>query len=173
MEKEEKEIEEFEEQEDEESGLEEDIKEAEEDKFVEFITPSDESLSTSLDQVGVAHQFRATDLEQDLSAAPAGIENDKNENNDQFKYTKSLAQEEESKYVVPTQAEQLTMPSHVDVSNLGREPTKIEREVGFLPSTEDRDEPTQEKYELPKEADPSNLGKGEIFKQDEVKYELN
>ena len=75
-------VEESEEQE--ESELEEDIEEAEhtslqnsdveeaeqeisEDKFVEFMTPSSESFSTALGQVGVAPELRATDLEQDTS----------------------------------------------------------------------------------------------------------
>lgn len=62
---------ETEEIEDEESGLEEDIEEAEqeieEDKFVEFMTPLIESSSATLNQVAVAPELRATDLEQDLS----------------------------------------------------------------------------------------------------------
>ena len=131
----EKEDEKFEEQE--ESKLEEDIKEAEEeieeDKFVEFMTPSDESSSTSLGQVAVSSELRATDLEQDLSNV-VGLENSKEED-DPFKYKIGADPGEGPKYITSgNEIERTNLPQSIDIMSLGRKSNLLPNEVGFSAS---------------------------------------
>ncbi len=160
--------------EDEESDLEEDLEEAEleiqEDKFVEFMTPSDESSSISLGQIAVATELRATDLERDLSEAP--INNGNTENKDEFKYNIGSNSEEEAKYISSGEKiERTNMPSNVDIMSLGKKPNLLPPEVGFSasPSTQIT-EPGPEKYELPDKFDIDKAGKGKLFERPNIEY---
>jgi hypothetical protein len=170
----EKEDEEFEEQE--ESELEEDIEEAEEeveeDKFVEFMTPSDESSSTALGQVATAHEFRATDLEQDLSNV-VGLENSKEED-DPFKYNIGSNSEEGPKYISSgNEIERTNLPQSVDIIGLGKETNLLPNEVGFSasPTTKIGESSDIERYTSPDRFDIDKAGKDKLFEKKDVKYE--
>jgi len=160
----------------EESDLEEDLEEAEEeieeDKFVEFITPSNKSSSTSLRQVAVASELRATDLEQDLSNV-IGLENNKKEGDDPFKYKIGADPEQGPKYINSgNEIERTVAPSNVDIMSLGRKPDLMPHEVGFSasPSTKIGEVEGPGKYELPDKFDVDKLGKGKLFERPDVKY---
>ncbi len=168
--KEEKEIEEQEE-----SELEEDIKEVEieieEDKFVEFMTPSVEGTSPVLGQIAVASELRATDLEQDLSNV-VGLEN-KKEEDDPFKYKIGADPEEGPKYISSgNEIERTTMPSNVNMMTLGKEQNLLPNEVGFSasPSTKIGESSDIEKYTSPDKFDMNKAGKGDLFEKPDVKY---
>lgn len=171
MEKEDKETEE----ETEESDLEEDLEEAEqevqEDKFVEFMNPSNESFSVALGQIAVATELRATDLEQDLSNV-IGLEPKKQED-DPFKYKIGADPEESPKYINSgEEIERTISPSNVDMMSLGKEQNLMPREIGFSASPSSKigglDEPG--KYELPDRFDVNKIGKGKLFERPDVKY---
>ena len=170
-----KEEQETEEVEDEESGLEEDIEEAEEeiqeDKFVEFIAPSNESSSTALNQVAVASELRATDLEQDLSNV-IGLET-KKEEDDPFKYKIGADPEQGPKYITSgNEIERTVTPSNVDIMSLGRKPNLMPHEVGFSasPNTKIGEVEGPEKYDLPNKVDVDKIGKEKLFERPDVKY---
>ena len=169
--KEEQETEEIEEESDLEEDLEEAEEEIEEDKFVEFMAPSGESLSTSLGQVAVASELRATDLEQDLSNV-AGLET-KKEEDDPFKYKIGADPEEGPKYINSgNEIERTTSPSHVDVMNLGKESNMIPKGVNFSvsPETTIGEVGGHATYELPNKFDIEKAGKENVFKKEEIKY---
>jgi hypothetical protein len=118
----------------EESDLEEDIEEAEEeieeDKFVEFMAPSIESTPT-LGQVAVASELRATDLEQDLSNV-VGLENNKKDEDDPFKYKIGADPGEGPKYISSgEEIERTNLPQSIDIMSLGRKSNLLPNEVGF------------------------------------------
>ena len=171
-----KEEQESEEVENEESGLEEDIEEAgeeiREDKFVEFMAPSSESSSTSLGQVAVAPELRATDLEQDLSNV-IGLENNKKEEEDPFKYKIGADPEEAPKYITSgNEIEKTVAPSNVDIMSLGKEPNLMPHEIGFSasPNTKIGEVEGPGKYVLPDKTDVNKLGKGKLFERPDIKY---
>ncbi len=142
-----------------------------EDKFVEFITPSNESFSATLGQVAVAPELRATDLEQDLSNV-AGLETKKDED-DPFKYKIGADPEEGPKYISSGNEIERTMaPSNVDIISLGRKPNLMPREIGFSasPSTKIGEVEGPGKYELPDRFDVNKAGKGKLFESPDVKY---
>ncbi len=173
-EEQEKEIEESEEELEKESSQDSDEEEFEgidESRFSEFLSSS-ESFSPSLGQVGVSHELRATDLEQDLSNV-AGIEDNKKEENDPFKYKIGSDLREGPKYITSeTEIEKTTMPSHVDLMSLGKEQQFLPKEIGFSasPSSQIGGE-NPGKYELPDKVDMDKAGKKDIFKKPEIKYE--
>ena len=171
MEKEEQETE------DEESDLEEDLEEAEieieEEKFVEFMAPSQENTAPSLGQVGVATELRATDLEQDLSNVVGLENNNKKEEDDPFKYKIGADPEEGPKYISSgDEIERTALPSYVDVMSLGKKPNLLPNAVGFSASPSTKiTEPGPEKYELPDKFDVDKAGKGKLFEKADVKYD--
>ena len=170
--KEEQETEETEEESDLEEDLEEAELEIEEDKFVEFIAPSNESSSTTLGQVGIATELRATDLEKDLSEAP--VSNENAESKEEFKYNISSSSEEGPKYITSgNEIERSNSPSNVDIMNLGKEQNLLPGEVGFSSSPTTKIGETNEpgKYKLPDRTDINKLGKSDPFQKQEVKYE--
>ena len=167
--------EETEEIESEESGLKENLEEAEEkieeDKFVEFIAPSNESSSTALNQVAVASELRATDLEQDLSNV-VGLET--KEEDDPFKYKIGADPEQGPKYINSgNEIERTVSPSSVDIMSLGKKQSLLPGEIGFSASPTTKIGETNEpgKYELPSRTDINKLGKSDPFQKQEVKYE--
>jgi len=171
----------------EESGLEEELEEPEEeleegqeriddDKFVEFLQPA-EATSPVLEQVAVAHEFRATDLEQDISNMPVGVENNKKEEEEgEFKY-RAGANQEEPKYISSERTEDREVVHHppaVEMMSLGKQsPLLKRRETSFVNSSEARTiEPTnQEKYTSPARFDIDKAGKGKLFEKKDIKYE--
>ena len=162
-------------EEQEESELEEEIEEAEqeldEEKFVEFLSPSAEASQTSLGQVGIATELRATDLEQDLSQNQ--INNGNKEEKDEFKYNISSNQEEGPKYITSeTEIERAVMPTHTDIMSLGKEQNLLFHELGFTasPTAKIGESEGVEKYVLPNKVDSNKLGKENIFEKPEVKY---
>ena len=169
--KEEQETEEIEKESDLEEDLEEVEEEIEEDKFVEFMAPSGENLSTSLGQVAVTSELRATDLEQDLSNV-VGLET-KKDDDDPFKYKIGADSEEGPKYLNSgNEIERTASPSNIDVMSLGRTPNLIPPEIGFSasPSTKIGEVEGPEKYELPDRFDVNKAGKGKLFEKTDVKY---
>ena len=167
--------EELEDIEDEESGLEEDIEEAEveieEDKFIEFMNSSTGNFSTALGQVATAHEFRATDLEQDLSNV-IGLENKKEDDNP-FKYKLGADPGEGPKYITSgNEIERTNLPSSVDIMSLGRESNMFPNEIGFSasPSTKIGETEGPGKYELPDRFDINKAGKGKLFERTDIKY---
>ena len=171
--KEEQETEETEEESDLEEDLEEAELEIEEDKFVEFIAPSNESSSTTLNQVGIATELKATDLEQDLSNV-VGLENNKKEEEDPFKYKIGADPAEGPKYIASgNEIERTVAPSNVDIMSLGKEKNLLPNEIGFSasPTTKIGEVEGPGKYELPGRTNVNELGKSDPFQKKEVKYE--
>lgn len=159
----------------EESDLEEDLEEAEaevdENKFVEFMAPLIESSSSTLGQVAVASELRATDLEQDLSNV-VGLET-KKEEDDPFKYKIGADPEEGPKYITSgNEIERTVSPSNVDIMSLGKRPNLMPPEIGFSasPSTKIGEAEGPGKYELPNKFDVDKAGKGKLFERPDVKY---
>jgi len=173
--KEEQETEETEEESDLEEDLEEAELEIEEDKFVEFIAPSNESSSTTLNQVGIATELKATDLEKGLSEAP--VSNGNAESKEEFKYNISSSSEEGPKYITSgNEIERSNSPSNVDIMSLGKEQNLLPGEVGFSASPTTKIGETNEpgKYKLPDRPDRTDinkLGKNDLLQKQEVKYE--
>ena len=136
-----KEIEEAEEQE--ESGLEEDIEEAEveieEDKFVEFMNSSIGNFSTTLGQVATAHEFRATDLEQDTSNIIAFQEGKKD---DEKKYETQIMKDYDRIDEMPkTQNEDFVMrqTTPINLETIGRDimRPRFEQNLQFNPELQE------------------------------------
>jgi len=172
MEKEEIEVEESdleEDMEEQEQEVEEETFEIEEDKFVEFLSSSNQGTSPILGQVAVASELRATDLEQDLSNV-IGLETKKED--DPFKYQIGGNSEESPKYFTSeNEIERTASPSGMDITSLGKD-SKIISQVGFSasPSTKIGETEGAERYELPDKFDIDNAGKGELFERPDVKY---
>ncbi|MCK5625118.1 hypothetical protein KAI04_04730 [Candidatus Pacearchaeota archaeon] len=149
----------------------EEINEIEEDKFVDFISPSSGNFSTALGQVGVATELRATDLERDLSEAP--VNNTSLGDKEDFKYNIEASSEEEAKYISSgNEIEKTIAPSSTDLMNLGKKQNLMPSEVGFSASPNTMagtiDEPG--KYELPDRFDVDKAGKGDPLTKQDVKY---
>jgi len=169
-----KETEEIEEESDLEEDLEEsfeDVVEIDDEKFVEFLAPSNESSSTSLGQIAISSELRATDLERDISGTPFSNENkgDKEE----FKYNIGSSSEEGPKYISSgNEIERTFSPLGIDVMSLGKELNLLPHEVGFSssPSTKAGMLDAPGKYELPDRFDVDKSGKGKLFEKTDVKY---
>ena len=176
--KKEKDGEELEEEskEQEESDLEENVEEEQEideEKFVEFLSPSTETSPTTLNQIARAHQFRATDLEQETSDIP-GIEDNRREENNKFQYNVRTNSEEGPKYISSEgEMEIARPPPRVDIMNLGKETNILPNEMGFSasPTTRIGESSDIEKYTSPKRFDEHKIRKENLFEKKEVKYE--
>jgi hypothetical protein len=152
---------------------EEEFESIDESRFTEFLSSPSESFSPSLEQVGVSHELRATDLEQDLSNV-AGLEENKKENDNPFKYKVGSDLSEGPKYITSeTEIERATAPTRKDIVTLGREQNIFPREIGFSasPTAKIGEEGSSGRYELPDKFDINKAGKDDPFKKQEVKYE--
>jgi len=169
------------EEEKEESDLEEEIEDSKENieirddisdrEFIEFLNPS-ENTAPSLEQVEIATELRATDLEQGVSNI-SGLEDNKKKEEDPFKYKVSLDLNEEPKYISSgNEIERVNLPSNVDMMTLGKEESFLPRSIGFSasPVTQIGESDNMGKYTIPDKVDINKIGKGNIFEKKELKY---
>jgi len=139
-------------------------------EFIEFLNPS-ENTAPSLQQVEIATELRATDLEQGVSNA-GSLETNKKEE-DPFKYKVGSDLNEEPKYISSgNEIERINLPSNVDMMTLGKEESLLPKPIGFSASPTTKIGESDEMYKFinPEKSDTNKLGKGNIFEKKDVKY---